>query len=192
MGGYGFQMDFSKLSQNEKLAVYGSAAVVVAGLISSWGGLLFLSILAALGMLAVVFLPQLSPSTALPGSKGTLMAALGIVAAVAAVITALQVLGFLALLGSLYTIMFLVALVGSLVMAWAGWQELQSEGGTWRFGSATTTPAVATTEPATSTSAVDHTPSEPVAAPVKPEPPVTASSADDTPVDGREDPRPTG
>jgi hypothetical protein len=185
-------MDFSKLSQNEKLAVYGSAAVVVAGLISSWGGLLFLSILAALGMLAVVFLPQLSASTALPGSKGTLMAALGIVAAVAAVITALQWLSYLGVLGSMYTIMFLVALVGSLVMAWAGWQELQSEGGTWRFGSATTTPGVATAEPATPTSAVDHAPSDPVTAPVEPERSVTSTSADDTPIDGREDPRPTG
>src|SRR3990170_1223358 len=139
-------MDFSKLSQNEKLAVYGSAAVVLAGLISSSGGLLFISILAALGMLAVVFLPQLSPSTALPGTKGTLMAALGIAAAAAAVISALQWLGFLAVFGSLYTIMFLVALVGSLVMAWAGWQELQSEGGTWRFGAATTTPATGTAQ----------------------------------------------
>ena len=55
-------------------------------------------------MLAVIFLPQLSPATALPGTKGTLMAALGIVAAVAAVITALQWLAYLGLLGSLNTI----------------------------------------------------------------------------------------
>lgn len=134
-------MDLSRLSGNEKLAVYGSIAVIVAGLISSWGGLRFLSILAAVGMLAVVFLPQLSPSTGLPGTKGTLMAALGIVAAVAAVLTALQWLGAFGLLGWMYAITFLVALVGSLVMGWAGWQELQAEGGTWRFGSATATGA---------------------------------------------------
>jgi len=41
-------MDLSKLTSNEKLAVYGSAAVVLARLISSWGGLLFLAILAAI------------------------------------------------------------------------------------------------------------------------------------------------
>ncbi len=74
-------MDISKLGQNEKLAVFGSAAVILAGLISNWGGLLFLSILAAFGMLVVVFLPQFSTGTTLPGSKGSLMAALGILAA---------------------------------------------------------------------------------------------------------------
>lgn len=140
-------MDFSKLDQNEKLAVYGSAAVILAGLISNWGGLLFLSILAAVGMLVVVFLPQLSSGTSLPGSKGTLMAVLGFIAAAGAVITALQYLGILgALLGSFSTIVFLIAVIGALVMAWAGWQELQGEGGKWEFGTshaAASTPATA-------------------------------------------------
>jgi hypothetical protein len=144
-------MDFSKLDQNEKLATYGSIAVVLAGLVSNWGGLLFLSILAAIGMLAVVFLPQLSPSTNLPGSKGTLMAALGIAAALGAIITALQWISVLgAILGSLGTIMFLIAIIGAIVMAWAGWQELQSEGGKWVFGgsSATASGAAAAPPPA--------------------------------------------
>lgn len=127
-------MDISKLGQNEKLAMSGSAAVILAGLISNWGGLLFLSILAAIGMLVVVFLPQFSTGTSLPGSKGSLMAALGILAAAGAVITALQWLGYLGLIGSLNTIMFFVAVIGALVMAYAGWQELQSEGGKWVFG----------------------------------------------------------
>lgn len=128
-------MDFTKLDQSEKLAVYGSAAVILAGLISNWGGLLFLSILAAIGMLVVVFLPQVSSGTSLPGSKGTLMAVLGLVAAAGAVIAALQSLDTLgALLGLLSTIVFLLAVIGSLVMAWAGWQELQREGGRWQFG----------------------------------------------------------
>ncbi|MDQ3690143.1 MAG: hypothetical protein M3406_08945 [Chloroflexota bacterium] len=127
-------MDISKLGQNEKLAMFGSAAVILAGLISNWGGLLFLSILAAIGMLVVVFLPQFSTGTSLPGSKGSLMAALGILAAAGAVITALRWLGSLGLIGSLNTIMFFVAVIGALVMAYAGWQELQSEGGKWVFG----------------------------------------------------------
>ncbi|MGI8999002.1 MAG: hypothetical protein ACR2GO_04780 [Candidatus Limnocylindria bacterium] len=138
-------MDFSKLSQNEKLAIYGSAAVVLAGLISNWGGLLFLSILAAFGMAVVVLLPQFSSGTALPGSKGSLMAALGFVVAAGAVITALQWIGFLGLIGSLNTIMFVVAVIGALVMAYAGWQELQSEGGKWVFGTAGTSQAPAST-----------------------------------------------
>ncbi len=165
-------MDFSKLDQNEKLATYGSVAVVLAGLVSNWGGLLFLSILAALAMLAVVFLPQLSPSTSLPGSKGTLMATLGLVAAVGALLTAVQWMSVIgAILGSVGTILFLVAVIGAIVMAWAGWQELQSEGGKWVFGGRTATaggpaaappPAPATQEPLTS-SAPDT--DAPVAAP---------------------------
>ena len=169
-------MDLSKLTSNEKLAVYGSAAVVLAGLISNWGGLLFLSILAGIGMLAVVFLPQLSPTTKLPGSKGSLMAALGIGAAGLAVIAALQWIRFLGF-GTLSGIMFIVAVAGALVMAWAGWQELQSEGGTWQFGSSTATtaaPAAAAAEPdapATATAA-----SEPVA-PVEPVAPTQPAAA---------------
>ena len=140
-------MDFSKLDQHEKLAIYGSAAVILAGLISNWGGLLFLSILAAIGMLVVIFLPQFSSGTTLPGSKGTLMAVLGLVAAAGAVITALPYLGLLgALLGEFSTILFLIAVIGALVMAWAGWQELQGEGGKWAFGTshaAASSPAAA-------------------------------------------------
>jgi hypothetical protein len=126
-------MDFSKLDQNERMATFGAIAVLLAGLISNWGGLLFLAILAAIGMLVIVFLPQFSAQTALPGSKGSLMAAAGILAAASAVITMLQWIGFLGSFG-FNSIMFLVAVVGALVMAWAGWQELQSEGGKWRFG----------------------------------------------------------
>ena len=155
-------MDFSKLDQNEKLATYGAVAVALAGLVSNWGGLLFLSILAAIGMLAVIFLPQLSPGTNLPGSKGTLMATLGIVAAIGAVLTAVQWLGVIgAILGSLGTILFIVAVVGAILMAWAGWQELQSEGGTWVFGSSSAGTAAAPTAPG-ATTAPEPTAPEPM------------------------------
>ena len=139
-------MDFSKLDQNERMATFGAIAVLLAGLISAWGGLLFLAILAAIGMLVVVFLPQFSPQTTLPGSKGSLMAALGIVAAGAALITLLQWMSVLSFFG-FSAIMFIVALIGALVMAWAGWQELQAEGGRWRFGADRPTPATRTTAP---------------------------------------------
>ena len=134
-------MDLSKLDQNERMATFGAIAVLLAGLISSWGGLLFLAILAAIGMLVVVFLPQFSPQTTMPGSKGSLMAALGIVAAGSALITLLQWISVLSFF-AFNAIMFLVALVGALVMAWAGWQELQVEGGAWKFGAGgSTSPA---------------------------------------------------
>ncbi|MBA2263458.1 MAG: hypothetical protein H0W10_02220 [Chloroflexi bacterium] len=128
-------MDFSKLDQNEKLAVYGASAVVLAGLISTWGGLLWLAILAAVGMLAVVLLPQISNGTSLPGSQGTLMAALGFVALGAGLIEVLRYLGFIgSTLGSLNTIAFIVAVIGAAIMAYAGWREIQMEGGKWVFG----------------------------------------------------------
>jgi hypothetical protein len=128
-------MDLSKLSQNEKLALYGAIAVFLAGIISNWGGLLFLSILAAVGVAVIVLLPQFSPKTSLPGSRGSLLAVLGLIAFGGAAIELLRYLGYtLDTLGRFSTILFIVALIGSAVMAWAGWQELQREGGKWVLG----------------------------------------------------------
>ena len=172
-------MDFSKLSQNEKLAVYASAAVIIGGLISNWGGLLFLSILAAIGVAFVVFLPQFSATTSLPGSKGSLMAALGVVAAVAAVITALQWIRFLGDI-DFNTIMFYVAVIGALVLAWAGWQELQSEGGKWVFGGTTNATSPATSPPAAPPPAAAEPPRDVYEAPAAPATPeAQAPSASD-------------
>ena len=133
-------MNFNSLSSNEKLAAYGSIAVILGILIASGGffgfGLGFLALIAAIAMLVIIFLPQMSAGTSLPGSKGTLMFAAGIIAAAVLVITLIQFLDFIgAFLGSVNGIFFLIAVIGSLVMAWAGWSELQTEGGSFRFGS---------------------------------------------------------
>jgi hypothetical protein len=158
-------MDFSKLDQNEKMAFGGAVVVFLAGIISNWGGLFWLAVLAALGMAAVILLPQVSPSTTLPGSKGTLMATLGFVAVGTGVIELLRYIGyFLDTLGRLSTIAFGVALAGAVVMALAGWRELQKEGGKWRFGMA---------GPAAAPAAADGS------APA----PAVAASAADAPVD---------
>ena len=141
-------MDLSKLSQNEKLALYGAIVVFLAGLISNWGGLLWLSILAAIGAAVVIFLPQVSPTTSLPGSRGSLLAVLGIVALAGALIELLRYLGYtFDTLGRFSTLMFLVALAGSVVMAWAGWQELQREGGKWVLGGSSSSGAGAAAAP---------------------------------------------
>jgi hypothetical protein len=183
-------MDFSKLDQNEKLATYGSVAVILAGLVSNWGGLLFLSILAAIGMLVVVFLPQFSPSTTLPGSKGTLMAVLGIAAAAGALITTLQWLTLLgALLSSFSTILFLIAVIGALVMAWAGWQELQGEGGKWALGANT---ASRTDAPAAPPPAAPAPPEPPAATTVETAPPAGTDAAADAPYRRDDEDRPAG
>lgn len=167
-GGCGFGMDVSKLSQHEKLALYGAIGVILAGLVSNWGGLLWLAILAAIGVVVVVFLPQLSPSTSLPGSRGSLLAVLGIVAFGSALIELLRWLGYtLDTLGRLSTLLFLVSLIASAVMAWAGWSELQREGGKWVLGSTGPKPAAATTTPS----------AEPIEA--TPDAPAPAAAADD-------------
>jgi hypothetical protein len=161
-------MDFGKLSSNEKLAVYGSAATLIGGIVGGTVSALgWLAFVAAIAMLAIVFLPQLSPSTSLPGSKGSLMLICGAVAGIIMVLALLTILG---LLGTYFAVLplnaifFLIAVVGAVVMAWAGWQEFQSEGGKFQVGTASGTSA---SPPATDTSAP---PPPPAAAP----PPATA------------------
>jgi hypothetical protein len=130
-------MDFSRLSQAERLAVFGSIAVIIGGVIGSISGLFWLAILAAIAMLVVVFLPTMSPTTTLPGSKGSLMAVCGFVAGAAGVLALLTVLGLIGFwfsFAAVQAILFLIAVAGSLVMAWAGWQALQAEGGRWVLG----------------------------------------------------------
>lgn len=136
-------MDFSKLSQNEKLATYGSVAVIVGAIVGSVAGGDFgwLAVLAAVAMLVVVFIPQFSPATSLPGSKGSLMLLCGGVAAVILVLGLLASIGWLGLYFSAFAlnaIFFLIAVAGGVVMGWAGWQEFQAEGGKFQLGTAST------------------------------------------------------
>lgn len=157
-------MDFSKLSQNEKLATYGSVAVIVGAIVGGvvGGGFGWLAVLAAIAMLVVVFMPQFSASTTLPGSKGSLMLLCGGIAAVILVLGLLAVIG---LLGAYFqafplnAIFFLIAVVGGVVMGWAGWQEFQQEGGKFQLG---TGPAAASTAPPAAPPAgpADTTPSD--------------------------------
>src|SRR5207244_5150690 len=84
-------MDFSKLNGNERLAVYGAAASIVGAILAQIGSIygaggLWLSFILALAMIAIVFLPQWSPQTTLPGSKGSLMLIVGGIAAVGALL----------------------------------------------------------------------------------------------------------
>jgi hypothetical protein len=115
-------MNLSKLSSNEKMAVYASAVVVVTGIVSlvnDWGGLIVLPLLAALGTLLVLFAPSIMPNNKLPGSKGSLMLILGGVAALFWVIAALTWLDWIfGHLGTFDTLQFLVGLIASLIMGW--------------------------------------------------------------------------
>jgi len=132
-------MDFSKLDQTDKLAVYGAIASIVGPVLASLGfgfGVGWLTLILALAMLAIVFLPQLSPQTSLPGSKGSLMLIVGGIAAVSAALALIGSIGFLAFFASnvVFVLGWLLGIVGGLLMGWAGWQAFQAEGGRFQLG----------------------------------------------------------
>ena len=165
-------MDFSKLDQNEKWAVYGAIAAIVGPILASIGfgvGVGWLTLILALAMLAIVFMPQLSPQTTLPGSKGSLMVIVGGIAAVSAGLALLGSIGLLAFFGSdiLFVVGWLLGIAGGLLMGWAGWREFQEEGGKLQLGS-----------PATASSA-DRGASATAAPPPPAAEPTTADSYDD-------------
>jgi hypothetical protein len=131
-------MDFSKLSSNEKMAVYASGVVGVLAIYSlatDWGALMILPLLGAVAVLVVVFLPQMSPATQLPGSKGSLLLIAGVVAAAFWLLAALSWLNYiLGNLGVIDTLLFLLGLAASLWLAWTTWQAFQEEGGSFSIG----------------------------------------------------------
>lgn len=134
-------MDWSRLSSNDKLAVYGAIASVIGPVLASMGfgfGVGWITLLLALAMLAIIFLPQLSPGTELPGSKGSLMVIVGGIAGVSALLALLTSLGWLGYFGSnvIFVLGWLIGIAGGLLMGWAGWQAFQAEGGQLRLGSA--------------------------------------------------------
>jgi hypothetical protein len=177
-------MNFSSLSSNEKLAVYGSAAVIIGGIVGYGYGVGLLAVLAAIAMLAIVFLPQMSPTTNLPGSKGSLMLVAGGVAGVVLVLALLMYLGVMFAFFGISDLFFLIAVAGGVVMAWAGWQEFQAEGGKFQIGStgaapsAPAAPAVSSPPPAAPAPQAPAAPAEPAAPPTTSDPMGSSSATD--------------
>jgi hypothetical protein len=201
-------MDFGKLNGNEKLAVYGAIASVVGPILATFGfgfGVGWLTLLLAIAMLAIVFMPQLSPSTQLPGSKGSLMLIVGGIAGVSAALALLSSIGLLGLFGAniVFVVGWLLGIAGGLLMGWAGWQEFQAEGGKFQIGTASSAsapssdasapPAAAAAPPAAPASETRAAPAAPVepaapaapASPVEPAPPPPPAAAE--PAMGDED-----
>lgn len=128
-------MDVSRLGRYERLAVYGSIALIVCGVIGYSYGLTALGMLAAVAMLAVVFLPQLAPGVDLPGSRGSLMVAVGGLGGIAMLLALLQAAGGVLFINTnLRDLLFLGAVAGGALMARAGWQAFQAEGGRFQLG----------------------------------------------------------
>lgn len=178
-------MDFSKLNSNERLAAWGAIASIIGGVLVFFGsygagGGLLLTLILGIAMLAVVFLPQWSPATTLPGSKGSLMLVIGGIAAIGALLGLLAFLSFLGLLAA-YAGFFLIPLlalllsiVGGVMMGLGGWREFQAEGGKFQLGTAGTAPA------APPAPAAPSAPAAPPAPPAAPSEPMAPPSATDT------------
>ena len=126
-------MDLSKLNSNEKIAGLGAVLAIFGSIVSFGAGPY--GLLTGIAMLAIIFLPQFSPSTKLPGSKGSLMVIVGGAAAIGAVLTLLAWLPYLGIMGT-YFIGGLLGIAGGLLMGWGAWQEFQSEGGKFQLGTA--------------------------------------------------------
>ena len=121
-----------------KNLVASAIVVVVLGIYSftnNWGGLILVPLLAAIGMLLILFAPGVMPNTKLPGSRGSLLLVTGGAAAVLWAISALSWLGWIfGHLATLDTLLYLVGLVAALAMGWFGWQAFQAEGGKFEVG----------------------------------------------------------
>ena len=165
-------MDFSKLSSNEKLAVYGAVAAIIGAFLSFGGGGSF-GILTGLAMLVIIFLPQFSPSTKLPGSKGSLMLVVGGLSALGALLALLAWLPYIATFGG-YFIGLLIGIAGQLLMGWASWQEFQSEGGKFNLGMA----SGAAAPPPAQSPPPPMAPPPPAAEPMQPPPPMAPPMAE--------------
>ena len=171
-------MDLGKLNSNEKMAALGAVLAIIGSLVSFGAGPY--GVITGLAMLLIIFLPQFSPTTNLPGSKGSLMVVVGGAAGIGAVLTLLAWLPYLGTLGGFF-IGGLLGIVGGLLMGWGGWQEFQAEGGNFQLGAAPSTgpPPASTDTPAPPAAPSGPPPNADEAQPpVAPEPPAAPAPAE--------------
>ena len=170
----GTRIHMGNLTATEK-QIAGAAAVVVIlsvyALFYAWGGFMFVTLLAGLAALAILFLPQIAPNTKAPGSKGSLLMVSGVLAALFWLLAFLRWLGYIFGNINLDTILFLVGFAAALYLGWLCWQAFQAEGGKFQFGNTD----VGTTSG--SAAAAGPPPAEPSAAAATPAPPPPAAAA---------------
>lgn len=124
-------MDFSKLSQNDRITLGAGAVVVVTALLSisnEWGALMFLSLAAGVGAIALVLQPFFAPQVTLPATKATVLFGLGTVATIATGLSGLNWLGWIVEHFARFdTIQFLTGLAAAVVLLVIGFQGFQAE-----------------------------------------------------------------
>lgn len=179
-------MDISKLNSNEKIAAIGAVLAIVGSVVSFGAGPY--GVLTGIAMLVIIFLPQFSPTTKLPGSKGSLMLIVGGAAAIGAILTLLAWLPYLGIMGSFF-IGGLLGIIGGLLMGWGAWQEFQAEGGKFQLGTAPASTSAA--PPPTATDATSEAPATPAPERTADSAVDTAPAADAARTDYRDEDRPT-
>ena len=155
--------------------------------------------LAGIALLVVLFLPQFSPQTSLPGSRGSLLVAIGGIGAVAAALAFLIFvvdIGFWFQFAAVRAIFLLIGVAGALLAGWIAWQEFQAEGGKFQMGAGTggagtASPPSASAGTAAGTS-VPPASSAPAAPPdaAPPPAPTSVDSAADSTADSVDEHRP--
>ncbi|HEX5015132.1 MAG TPA: hypothetical protein VFV72_13355 [Candidatus Limnocylindrales bacterium] len=124
-------MDFSKLSQNDRITLGAGAVVVVTALLSitnEWGALMFLSLAAGSGAIALVLQPFFAPAVTLPVTKAMALFGIGAIATIATGLSGLNWLGWIIEHPLRFdTIQFLTGLAAAVVLLVIGFQAFQAE-----------------------------------------------------------------
>jgi len=158
------------LTATEKQIAGAAAAVVILSLyalIARWGGFMFVTLLAGLAGLVILFLPSIAPNTKAPGSKGSLLMVSGLLAALFWLLAFLYWLSYIFSSINFDTILFLIGFAAALYFGWLCWQAFQAEGGKFQFGN--------TDMGTSSTAAAAAPPAEPAAAPPPAAPPPSSA-----------------
>jgi hypothetical protein len=127
-------MNFSALAAADRNNVILGAIVVVTGVLSfldptgSWGAVVLLGIIG--GFLAgfVSLQAQVAPTMKLPAARGIVLLIAGLLAAGGFVLGGLTYLSYVFSI-RIFSIIFDVGLIASLVLLWFGWQAYQKEQG---------------------------------------------------------------
>lgn len=124
-------MDFSKLSQNDRITLGAGVVVSMTALLSitnDWGALMVLSLAAGVGAIALVLQPFFAPQVVLPVTKATALFGLGAVATVSTGLSGLNWLGWIIEhMIRFDTIQFLTGLAAAIVLLVIGFQAFQAE-----------------------------------------------------------------
>jgi len=125
---------FSALSGNDRMAAVAAVVALVCSVISlvwEWGALMFIPLLAAAGVLFVVFQARVAPNVTIPMARGMLLLVLGGAAALFWLIVTVQWINYILEppIFTIDTIQFFIGLAASLVMAFAGWRAYQTDKG---------------------------------------------------------------